>query len=256
MKFLERIRQEKRDELSGKRRDMTLADQRRRAEDTESPRDFAAALDGGAIIAELKARTPSVPGFRHSESLLDVARMYQDNGAAALSVVTDERNFGTSLNTLTAARRAVSLPAVAKEFVIDEYQIFEARSAGADALLLIVRLLEPSQLVDYLGIIGDLDMTALVETHTESDIVKALEANARVVGINNRDLDRMVVDVATTQKLAPLVPQDRLLVSESGIDNRDQIDKLTPLGVDAFLIGGSLLSADDPGAKLRELTKR
>jgi indole-3-glycerol phosphate synthase len=217
-------------------------------------RDFRAALSHrGAVIAELKARTPTIASFRHSGSLHQLAAVYAANGAAAISVVTDPVRFGTSLEDVTSVRQAVPLPVIAKDFVIDPYQIVAARAAGADAVLLIVRLLDLQRLRSFLATTAELGMTALVETHSESEVLAAIAAGARVVGINNRDLDTMTVSLETTRRLAGLVPDDVILVSESGIETRADIDDLSAYGATAFLIGGSLLKAGDPAEALRAL---
>jgi indole-3-glycerol phosphate synthase len=220
----------------------------------EPVRDFRAAVSRrGAIIAELKARTPTIASFRHSGSLEKLARVYADNGAAAVSVVADPARFGTSLDDVTSVRGAIALPVIAKDFVVDRYQIVAARAAGADAVLLIVRLLDLDRLREYLAVAHELGMAALVETHAETEVLAAIAAGAAIIGINNRDLDSMKVSLDTTRRLAGLVPGEAVLVSESGIETRAQIDELTACGATAFLVGGSLLAADDPGAALRAL---
>lgn len=221
----------------------------------EQPRDFHAAVARpGAVIAELKARTPTVASFRNTASLRELAGVYERNGAAAISIVTDPARFGTSLADVTAVRERVALPVLAKDFVIDQYQILAARAAGADAVLLIVRLLDLDRLRSLLAFASELGMSALVETHSEPEILAALAAGARIIGINNRDLDTMTVSLDTTRRLAALVPPQVVLVSESGIESRADVESLTASGARAFLVGGSLLAARDPGAALRALT--
>ena len=215
-------------------------------------RDFKAALSRrGSVIAELKARTPTIASFLHSGSLHRLAAVYAENGAAAISIVTDPARFGTSLADVIGVRQTVPLPVIAKDFVIDPYQIVAARAAGADAVLLIVRLLDLERLRSFLATTAELGMTALVETHSESEVLAAIAAGAQVVGINNRDLDTMTVSLETTRRLAGLVPDDVILISESGIETRADIDELSACGATAFLIGGSLLKAEDPAEALR-----
>jgi indole-3-glycerol phosphate synthase len=217
-------------------------------------RDFRAALSRrGSVIAELKARTPTIASFPHSGSLRDLAAIYAENGAAAISIVTDPARFGTSLDDVTGVRETVELPVIAKDFVIDSYQIVAARAAGADAVLLIVRLLDLERLKSFLATTAELGMSALVETHSESEVLAAIAAGAQIIGINNRDLDTMVVSLDTTKRLAGLVPKGLILVSESGIQTRADIDELSACGATAFLVGGSLLAADDPASALRAL---
>jgi indole-3-glycerol phosphate synthase len=256
MGFLDTVINDKRREVAAKRAARPLA-QFRAETDASDVRDFHAAVSRpGAVIAEIKARTPTVASFAPSHSPLGLAEAYARGGAASISIVTDAARFGTSLADVRTVRERVPLPVIAKDFVIDPYQVVEARAAGADAVLLIVRLLDLDQLRGLLDLAGELGMAALVETHSESEILAALASGARIIGINNRDLDTMAVSLDTTRRLAHLVPRDVVLISESGIGSRDDIDDLTSRGVGAFLIGGSLLAAGDPEAKLRELTRR
>src|SRR5262249_11553298 len=183
-----------------------------------------------------------------------LAAVYAENGAAAISIVADPARFGTSLSDVTDVRRTVSIPVIAKDFIIDPYQIVAARAAGADAVLLIVRLLDLDRLRSFLATTAELGMAALVETHSESEVLAAIAAGAPIVGINNRDLDTMTVSLDNTRRLAGLVPDDVILVSESGIETRADIDELSTYGATAFLVGGSLLKSDDPAEALRALT--
>jgi indole-3-glycerol phosphate synthase len=204
-------------------------------------------------VAELKARTPTIARFAQSLGLEPLAVTYEKCGAVAISIVTDEKRFGTSLETVRRVRARTTLPVLVKEFVIDPYQLLEARAAGADAVLLIVRLLERDALAQMMEIVRRLGMSALVETHTEDDILVALHVGADIIGINNRDLDRMEVSLDTTRSLARSVPEGVLVVSESGIQSRADIEDLAAHGAHAFLVGNALLSSEDPEAKLREL---
>jgi len=253
MSFLDGILAEKRRDVEARKADRPIASLRARCT-TGGVRDFHAAISRpGAIIAELKARTPTVTRFAHSGTLMDLARRYEENGAAAISIVTDAARFGTSLPDVARVRDVVSLPVIAKDFVVDPYQIVEARAAGADAVLLIVRLLDLDTLRSLLDLTRELGMSALVETHDESDVLAALACGARIVGVNNRDLDTMTVSLDTTSRLAHLVPDDVVLVAESGIRTPTDVADLTAAGARAFLVGGSLLDAPDPGEALRAL---
>jgi len=257
MGFLERVIVEKHAELERKKVLRPMAElERQLAELEKSPvRDFAAAVSGGdRFIAELKAKTPSIPSFVQSEHLDKIAPIYEKNGAAAISVVTDEKNFGTSLDTVTRVRKQVDLPILVKEFVIDPYQIVEARAAGADAILLIVRMLDWNGLTAMLDFAREIGIHTLVETHNEAEMKMALQAQAPIIGVNNRDLDRMEISLETTARVAALVPQEVTLVAESGIRTRADVEMLRGYGASAFLIGGTLLASEDPGATLRELT--
>ena len=179
--------------------------------------------------------------------------MYADNGAAALSVLTDARFFGGTDADLVEARAASGLAALRKDFVISSYQVYEARLIGADAVLLIVRALSPGDLRDFVSLADGLGMAALVEAHSAEEVIRALDAGARMVGVNNRDLDTLATDVTLAQRLRPMVPPECLFVAESGISRPEQIGVLRDLGVDAVLIGESLLRSADPGQTLRTL---
>lgn len=227
------------------------ADMRAMARDALPPRGFA--LKPIAVIAEFKRATPRHPTLAPDLDPAEQARAYADGGAAALSVLTDEPYFKTTLDDLRAARSAVALPVLRKEFVVDDYQVWETRARGADALLLIVRLLGRGQLNDYLGLCAELGLAALVEAHEERELVTALDAGARLVGINNRNLDTFATDLKTSILLRPLVPDGVVVVSESGIDRHDHMVMLREAGFHAVLIGESLIRARDPAAKLKEL---
>lgn len=218
------------------------------------PRDFKAAVAGGGrIIAEIKRRSPSVTAFRQQGDVTGLAGIYATSGAAAISIVIDEPNFGTSVADLERVRESVTLPVLAKDFILDEYQVAEARAAGADALLLIVRILDDARLRGLLGTIRDMGMSALVECHDADEVSRAVAAGADLIGINNRNLDSMSVSVDTCRRLVGLVPESTVCVAESGISRYEIIEELSIVGVDAFLIGGALLNAEDPAAKLKEL---
>jgi len=257
MGFLEYIVAEKRREVAMQRAALSLDTLRDNATHTAPARDFLAAVSlRGAVIAELKLRTPTIDSFKHSTgSLVDLARTYESNGACAISIVADSDRFGTSYADVPFVREVISIPIIAKDFVVDPYQIVHARAAGADAVLLIARLLELDAMRDLLELAHEFGMSVVVETHSESDILAALACGARIIGINNRDLDTMIVSLDTTRRLTHLVPEDVVLVSESGINSRDDVADLSARGARAFLVGGSLLASDDPGALLRDLVE-
>jgi indole-3-glycerol phosphate synthase len=260
MSFLERVIKQKHAEVTHKKSVVPGSDLEAHAAET-TPRDFRGALartpDGQVrIIAEVKRRSPKVASFRQTAQADLLAPLYERNGAAAVSVVTDEVNFGTSLADAWRIRDQVSLPILVKDFVIDPYQILEARSAGADAVLLISRILQVEELASFIELTHSLGMDALVEVHSKEDVGKALEAGAPVIGINNRDLRSLEVSLDTTRDLIGLIPDEALVVSESGITRREHIEMLSALGVGAFLIGGALLESADPGALLRTLLGR
>jgi indole-3-glycerol phosphate synthase len=209
---------------------------------------------GPSIIAEIKRASPVKGLLRERLDPADLAARYREGGARAVSVLTDETFFKGSVDDLRAARDASGLPVLRKDFVIDEYQLWEARVLLASAALLIVRILDRARLRDYLAICREeLGLAALVEVHTEKELEAALDAKAAIVGINNRDLDSFAVSLETTARLRALVPPGVLVVSESGIGTREDMVLLKRMKVDAALIGEELVRAADPAGKLREL---
>jgi indole-3-glycerol phosphate synthase len=216
---------------------------------------FAEALrqPGVSVIAEFKRKSPSGGELRPGASAADIARMYLENGAAALSVLTDAAYFGGTDDDLVDARAASGLPVLQKDFVVDTYQVYEARALGADAVLLIVRALSDPELRALLELTHGLQMEALVETHSADEVRRALNAGARVIGVNNRDLDTLQTDVSLAPRLRPLVPAECVFVAESGVSTTEQIARLLEVGADAVLVGENLLRAQDPGEQLRRL---
>lgn len=255
--ILDQIVSHNRQELEYKKRSLPLAEVQRLASGQPPALDLAAALrgDGIKLIAEVKKASPSRGVIRHDFDPVEIARIYADNGAAAISVLTEAKHFQGSLDHLKDIRKALSnkLPLLRKDFIFDSYQVYESRAYGADGLLLIVAILEPEKLQELLRISRELKMNCLVEVHNEAEVEIALKSEARIIGINNRDLTTFNVDIAITERLRPLIPPDRIVVSESGIKERADIEKLSQLGVDAVLIGESLMSAPDIAAKMREL---
>ena len=221
-------------------------------------RDFRRALGGGdcAIIAEVKRRSPSRGIIREDFDPVRIAGEYERHGAAAVSVLTDETFFGGSNADLTAVKGAISLPVLRKEFIIDPWQIYETRAIGADALLLIAAILGENQLREYRELAASLGLASLVEVHDRTELEAALRTDAEIIGINNRDLKTFSTDIRTSLTLAPLVPSDRIVVSESGIRSRAEIEILMKAGVRTFLIGEALVAAPDRGVKLREFLGR
>ena len=220
------------------------------------PRDFAAALEQAgkpAVIAEIKKASPSAGEIRADFEVAEIAASYERAGAAAISVITEEDFFQGKLAYLTEVKTAVSLPILCKDFIFDPVQVLVARAAGADSLLLIAAILEQASLVALLTMARSLGMACLVEVHNQEEMERVLETDARIIGINNRDLRTFEVSLDTTFRLRPSVPSDRLVVSESGIQQQEDLHSLAAGGVDAVLVGTSLMRAEDPGAKLREL---
>lgn len=261
MTILDRILHHKREEVAQAKERVPLAALEQEAvrvaaEDGERGR-FAAALireDEVRIIAEIKKASPSKGVIREDFDPVELAGVYAAGGAAAISVLTDERFFQGSITHLEAVRRTVSLPLLRKEFIIDPYQLFEAKVHGADAVLLIVAALSPAKLRELHALARDLLLDALVEVHTEAELETALDAGATLVGINNRDLATFHTSLEVTERLVSKIPKGRVVVSESGISTPEDLRFLRSLGVHAALIGEALTREPDVGAKLRSLT--
>lgn len=208
---------------------------------------------GVSIIAEFKRRSPSRGTICRDFNLPAIHRTYQRGGADAYSVLTEEDHFGGSLADLTALRALASVPILRKDFLFDSYQIYEARAAGADALLLIVTALERDQLTELIELSRELGLEALVEVHSAEELKRALACGARIVGINNRDLHSFEVDLSNSLELAPQIPGNITAVSESGIHGPEDIRRLAAGGIRSFLVGEHLMRARDPAAALRRL---
>ena len=213
----------------------------------------AAASDWTAIIAEVKKGSPSRGIIRPDFDPLEIAEIYQDNGATCLSVLTDEKFFLGHLRFLALIRETVSLPLLRKDFICDPYQIYETRAAGADAILLIAAMLDLQQLRDFHALARGINLDVLLEVHDEAEMETALQTDCTLIGVNNRNLRTFQTDMGTTGRLARMMPAERLLVAESGINSRADIIRLQADGAGAFLIGESMMREDDIGAKLQEL---
>jgi indole-3-glycerol phosphate synthase len=229
-------------------------EQRLSARGEDRPFNEALVRPGLSVIAEFKRRSPSAGEINAAADVASRVAAYERGGAAAVSVLTDEPHFGGSLDDLRTARSSSTLPIIRKDFIVDPYQLYEAAVNGADAVLLIVRALDDEELRRLYEEAEALDLDTMVEVHNAEELERALLAGAEVVGINNRDLDEMTVDIETTFELMPDVPAGKTVVAESGISGRDELEELDRVGVDAVLIGGSLMTAADPEAKVRELT--
>jgi len=205
------------------------------------------------VIAETKYRSPSKGVIRPDFDPLLIAQSYSRAGAAALSVLAEEDFFGGSLDHLAAIRKDVDLPLLRKDFIFDDYQIYESVVAGANAVLLIVAMLEEELLARLLALANELGLDALVEVHSAGEMERAANAEAKIIGVNNRDLTTFKVELSTSARLAPLAPRDAILVSESGINSAADIDYLKAAGFQAFLIGEHFMRANDPGEALQSL---
>ena len=245
-------------ELVERKKRLPFAETVKLASAQPPPRDLASALRGDTIrlIAEVKKASPSKGVICHNFNPLDIARIYAANGAAAISVLTEPKYFQGSLNYLRDIKTALvdkPLPLLRKDFIFDPYQVYEARAYGADSLLLIVAILTPEKLSELLQLSHQLGMMCLVEVHNEAELRTAIKSEAKIIGINNRDLNTFKVNLNTTARLRSLIPPDHIVASESGIKSREDMEKLRKWGINAALIGEALISAPDIATKMREL---
>ncbi len=254
--ILDDIIANKKEELAETKRRYPFADIKARAAGAEATRPFGNALSAGTgirLIAEVKKASPSKGVIRGDFDPEKIARTYEQAGASCISVLTEQKFFQGKLEYLGSIRKSVGLPLLRKDFIIDEYQIHEARAAGADAILLIAACLDKNQMQDYIGIAKQLGLEVLVESHAYKELDKSLLAGAMLVGINNRDLTTFTVNLQTTLDLLKDIPADRTVVSESGIKTREDVVRLRQAGVDAVLVGESLMREQDIGKKVKEL---
>jgi indole-3-glycerol phosphate synthase len=256
--ILDRIVADSQLALAETKQSQPLAELKKMAQAQPPPLDLASALRGGGIklIAEIKKASPSRGVIRADFDPVAIARIYAANGAAAISVLTESKYFQGSPSHLRDIRDGLGnkgLPLLRKDFILDPYQVYESRAYGADSLLLIVAILTPEKLGELLALSHELEMGCLVEVHSEAELEIALKSRAKIIGINNRDLKTFTVDLTVTERLRPLIPPDRIVVSESGIKDRSDIEKVKGWGVDAVLVGESLMSAADIAARMREL---
>ncbi len=257
--ILQRILATKREEVSSRKRRLPEAELRELAESHGGPRDFSGALvrrierGQAAVIAEVKKASPSKGIIRASFDPRQIALSYAQGGAACLSVLTDRSYFQGSEAYLQLARDASGLPTLRKDFIIDPYQVYEARAIGADAVLLIVAALDDALLKDLYQLIRELGMAALVEVHEAGELDRALDLPEAILGINNRDLRTFTTSLDNTIRLLPRIPEGRLVVTESAIHTPADVAYMRAHGVHAFLVGEALMRAEDPGAKLKAL---
>jgi indole-3-glycerol phosphate synthase len=254
--ILDEIIAYKKEELAETKRRTPFADIKAKAQDAQPARGFMNALSGSGgvrLIAEVKKASPSRGVIREDFDPIEIAKIYEKAGASCISVLTEKKYFQGELGYLHTIRGAVALPLLRKDFIIDEYQIFEALTAGADAILLIAACLEKQQMSDYVGIAKQQGLDVLVESHTYKELDRALFAGAMLVGINNRDLMTFTVDLQRTLDLLKDIPEDRTVVSESGIATHEDVVRLQQAGVDAILVGESLMREKDIGKKVKEL---
>lgn len=262
--ILDRILEDKRVEVADRKASKPQKELEALISDIPAPRSFLCVRKSGIrhpvsgirLVAEIKKASPSKGLIREDLDPVAIAKTYEAAGASAISVLTDEKYFQGRLEYLTAVHDAVSLPILRKDFIIDPYQVYESRAAKADAILLIVAALPIEQLKDLMALATELGMTSLVEVHTSEELDTALEIGAKIIGINNRNLQTFEVKLETTLELTSRVPADRVLVSESGIFTRSDVERLMAVGVDAILVGECLMRERDPGVKVKELLGR
>jgi indole-3-glycerol phosphate synthase len=253
--ILDDIVQARRRDLAGAKSTVSLNELEKSVLYSAARRGFAASLTAvpRAIIAEVKKASPSRGVIREDFDPVVLARSYAEGGAAAVSVLTEERHFQGSLQYLADIRGAVDLPLLRKDFLVDAYQIVEARAWGADAVLLIVAILDDRELTDLLAAAREVGLDALVEAHTAEEVDRAVRGGARIVGVNNRDLRTFVTSLSTAEALRARIPAGVLAVAESGIDSRPDVARLEAAGFHVFLVGEALMRAPDPGVKLAAL---
>jgi indole-3-glycerol phosphate synthase len=229
------------------------------AKTADSPRGFVASIENNilagrpAVIAEVKKASPSKGVIRELFKPAEIAESYEKGGASCISVLTDRDFFQGHEDYLTEARANCSLPVIRKDFIVDTWQVAEARTINADCILLIVAVLEDNQMAELARAAVDLGMDVLVEVHDEAELERALKLGTRLIGINNRDLHTFETSLNTTYRLLPQIPEERIVVTESGIHTRDDIDQMRTRGVHGFLVGEAFMRADEPGSRLKEL---
>lgn len=248
----------KAEEVAARRRRRDLAGVAARAAEQPPVRGFAGRLralaaGGPAVVAEIKKASPSAGVIRADFQPAALAAGYAEAGAACLSVLTDERYFQGSDRDLVEARAACTLPVLRKDFTVDPWQVYESRALGADCILLIAAALERGRLQDLFGLARAIGLDVLVEVHDERELEDALATGTELIGVNNRDLHRFTTDLAVSERLRPLIPEDKTMVTESGIRSREDVVRLRRSGIDGFLVGEAFMRAADPGAALREL---
>ncbi len=256
--ILRKILDTKREEIAAGRTHQNEDALRDVVADMPPGRDFTAAIErrsaeGPAVIAEIKRASPSAGLIREYFDPAEIASSYELGGAAALSVLTDREYFQGHPAYLQAARNHCALPVLRKDFIIDPWQVLETRAMGADCLLLIVAALGAAQLQDLAGEAEEIGLDVLVEVHDENELEIALNTPTRLVGVNNRDLHRFTTDLSTSERLRPMIPSGRCMITESGIHTRQDVERMLGIDVTAFLVGEAFMRAEDPGRALQEL---
>jgi indole-3-glycerol phosphate synthase len=254
--ILDKIIENKRSEVERTKKSKPLDFLKSELQNLDDTKGFYESIrpDGSTkVIAEIKRASPSKGVLREDFDPVEISKSYSRSGASAISVLTDSRFFKGSLDHLSDVRSAVVLPLLRKDFIIDPYQVYESRLYGADAILLIVAALDSTILRELLELAHSLDMDAIVEIHDERELDKAIEADGKIIGINNRDLKTFDVSLETSIKLCRLIPREKIIVSESGISSSDDIKRLKSAGINVLLIGETFMRAPEPGEELRKL---
>ena len=253
--ILDKIVKQKKEVVKKDKKEESLEQLKAKIANRKGTRDFKEALKRGSIslIAEVKKASPSKGVIKEDFKPLEIAKEYEAAGASALSVLTDWDFFQGELDYLHNIKEEVSLPLLRKDFIIAPYQIYQARAYGADAVLLIAAILDKEELTEYLALAAELDLNVLLEVHNRKELKMALDVESEIIGINNRDLKVFEVDLATTLGLKRLIPDDKVVISESGIKDRSDINLLTKHEIDGVLVGESLMRSDDINAKVEEL---
>jgi indole-3-glycerol phosphate synthase len=252
--ILDKIIETKKEEVVRAKRALPFADLENTVKELVPCRDFKTAISGKdcAIIAEVKCASPSRGRLVANFDPLAIACTYEANDAAAISVLTDEKYFQGKNEYLTQIKQKVQLPLLRKDFIVDPYQVYESRAIGADCVLLIAAVLR-KRIKEFIVLAKEVGLQQLVEVHTHAELDLAVDAGAEIIGINNRNLDTFVTDINTCKELAQFIPQNKIVVAESGISKRADIESITQSGISTFLIGEALVTASDIGKKLREL---
>jgi indole-3-glycerol phosphate synthase len=252
--ILDKIVKTKTEEVAQSKITVPLADLKKSVKALAPCRDFKAAISGNecAIIAEVKCASPSRGKLVENFNPLAIARTYEENGAAAISVLTDEKYFQGKKEYLIQIKEKVQLPLLRKDFIVDPYQVYESRAIGADCVLLIVAVLG-NRLKEFIDLAKEVGLHQLIEVHTQAELDLALASGAEIIGINNRNLDTFVTDINTCKVLTAFIPHEKIVVAESGIRTRADIESIMQAGIHAFLIGEALIVSSDIGKKLREL---
>lgn len=262
MTILDEIRAHKAQEVSARQAARPLSDVVAACGSAPRGQAFGASLlaaaheDGIALIAEVKRRSPAAGELRPGADAVTLGTSYLEAGAAAVSILTDEKFFAGRDEDLANLRAVTDTALLRKDFTISEYQVYEARALGASAILLIVAMLTDHEIEAFRGVAQELGMDAVVEAHSEDEVRRAIDLGAPIVGINNRDLSTFTTDLATTERLRPLIPPDVLVIAESGIASRADVQRMLAVGAQAVLVGEALVRSDDPAAKVRELLAR